>query len=341
VSTVSEPARVPVAAHEDSEHSTQPHKLLALYHTMVLARALERRMWLLNRPEPIARQIRVAGFEGVQCAAAAVLQPEKDWIVPYHRDLALCLAMGLTPLDVMAGFLGRASDPGSGGRQAPGSYGLRKTRIVSTSALLATHVLHAAGIAYASKLQGHDEVVLACIGEDATATGDWHEGLNFAAVHRLPLVCLVEDNSSQVAAALVPRASDDLLARCATGYGIVGCTVDGTDFPASFAVLGRAVEHARSGRGPTLVHARVADLTSMSPLGGYRPQEELEALAQQDPIERMRRHLIHSLVLDTVTDEQIQLDCIDAVEAAVQDALAARSPAPEQALQNVWTGVAR
>ncbi len=332
---------MPVAAHEDSERGAQPHKLLALYHTMVLARALERRMWLLNRPEPIARQIRVAGFEAVQCAAAAVLRPGKDWIVPYHRDLALCLAMGLTPVDVMAGFLGRASDPSSGGRQAPGSFGLRKARIVSTSAALGTHILHAAGIAYASKLQGRDEVVLACLGEGATATGDWHEGLNFAGVHRLPLVCLVEDNSPQVATALAPRASDDSLARCATGYGIVGDTVDGTDFPASFAVLSRAVEHARAGHGPTLVHARVADPTSMSPLGGYRRQEELEALAQQDPIERMRRHLIRSLVLDASNDEQIQLDCIDVVEAAVGEALAARSPAPEQALQNVWTGDVR
>lgn len=332
---------MPVAAHEDSERGAQPHKLLALYHTMVLARALERRMWLLNRPEPIASQIRVAGFEAVQCAAAAVLRPEKDWIVPYHRDLALCLAMGLTPVDVMAGFLGRATEPGSGGRQAPVSFGLRKARIVSTSAALGTHILHAAGIAYASKLHGRDEVVLACIGEGATATGDWHEGLNFAGVHRLPLVCLVEDNSPQVAAALAPRPSDDSLARRATGYGIAGETVDGTDFPASFAVLSLAVERARSGHGPTLVHVRVADLTSMSSLGGYRPQEELEALAQQDPIERMRRHLIQSLVLDATTDEQIQLDCIDVVEAAVQEALAARSPAPEQALQNVWTGDAR
>lgn len=341
MSTVSEPARAPVAAHEDSERGPQPHKLLALYHTMILARALERRMWLLNRPEPIARRIRVAGFEAVQCAAAAVLRPGKDWIVPHHRDLALCLAMGLTPVDVMAGFLGRASDPGSGGRQAPGTFCLRKARIVSTSATLGPHVLHAAGIAYASKLHGRDEVVLACVGKGATATGDWHEGLNFAAVHRLPLVCLVEDSSPQVATALAQTKSDDSLARHATAYGIAGTTVDGTDFLASFAVLTRAVEHARAGDGPTLVHARVADLTSMSPLGGYRPQEELESLAQQDPIERMRRHLIQSLVLDAATDEQIQLDCIDVVEAATQEALAARSPVPEQALQNVWTGDAR
>lgn len=341
MSTVSEPARVPVAAHEDSERGAQPHRLLALYHTMVLARALERRMWLLNRPEPIARQIRVAGFEAVQCAAAAVLRHGKDWIVPHHHDLALCLAMGLTPVDVMAGFLGRATDPGSSGRQAPGSFGLRRARIVSTSAAAGTHVLHAAGIAYASKVQGLGEVVLTCIGDAATATGDWHEGLNFAAVHRLPLVFLVEDNSSPPAAALAPRDSDDSFVRRAAGYGIAGEAVDGTDFGASFEALSRAVEYARAGHGPTLVHARVADLTSVSSTGGYRPQEDLEALTHQDPIGRMRGHLIQSHVLDAATDVQIQVDCIDVAEAAVQEALAAPSPVPEQALQNVWTGEAR
>src|SRR5207245_10508484 len=121
------------------------------------------------------------GGEAVQVAAAAALRPGLDWVAPCAGDLALCLAMGLSPLDVMLALFGRASDPSSGGRDA--ALGSRAARVVMPSADPARHVLHAAGIAYASRVRGSDEVVLTSIDEARTASGDWHEGINFAAVH--------------------------------------------------------------------------------------------------------------------------------------------------------------
>ena len=333
--TASESAQLSTAT-SDPQPGLHPHKLLALYHTMVMARALERRIWVLNRLSNLDVAIPVSGFEAIQAAAAAALRPGVDWIVPHQSDLALCLAMGLSPADVMFAVFGRASDPSSGGRQSPGNFGLKHVRIVSTSALLGTQVVHAAGIAYASRLRGLDEVTLVTISEPGTATGDWHEGLNFSAVHRLPLVCIVQDGSQRMG--VLGQSGSEAVARRAAGYGIRGETVDGTDFPAGFASITRAFERARAGEGPTLVHARVVELTSLAHTGGLRPQEEMEALAWHDPIELMRRHLHESRMLDDSTDHQIQRDAISVVDAAVEQAQSAPAPEPTRALDNVFSG---
>jgi 2-oxoisovalerate dehydrogenase E1 component alpha subunit len=302
---------------------------------MVMARAIERRVWTLNRTAGLDAQVRVGGCEVVQVAAAAALRPGLDWIVPFPRDLALCLAAGLSPLDVMLALLGRDSDPSSGGRQTPGDFGLRRARIASTSGLAGVQVVHAAGIAYASKLRGEDEVTLVSTGERGTDSGDWHEGLNFASVHRLPMICLVQDGGFR-AQGVPGRRESDLIARRAQGYGMADESVDGTDFDAAFEAFTRAVERARSGEGPTLVHARVIDLTSLTAKGARQPQERLEATARRDPIDRMQRKLHDSNVLDDEADDRVQRDCISVVEAAFEQARAAPAPEPAAALENVF-----
>ncbi|TMB47539.1 MAG: thiamine pyrophosphate-dependent dehydrogenase E1 component subunit alpha, partial [Chloroflexi bacterium] len=230
---------------------------------MVMARAIDRRLWTLSQLGgvlPIHGEVAAArrapaggadtgretgvgrstGFEAVQVAAAAALRPGLDWVVPSHRDLALCLAMGTSPLDVMLATLGRGSDQTSAGRQEPGSFGSRRARIITTSALTGAQIPHAAGIAYASKINGLDEVTLASIGERGTDTGDWHEGINFAAVHRLPLVCLVQNDAPR-ATAPPGQVAIDLIAKRADGYGIAAESIDGGDFDVSFDALCRAV----------------------------------------------------------------------------------------------------
>jgi 2-oxoisovalerate dehydrogenase E1 component alpha subunit len=291
-------------------HVIEPHRLLALYHSMVMARAIDRRLWMS----------RVSGFEAVQVAAAAALRPGTDWVVPHPNDLALCLAIGLSPLDVML---------------SPEDFSSRPARIVTTSGLSGTHIVHAAGIAYASKLRGLDEVTLASIGHRGTDSGDWHEGLNFAAVHRLPLVCVVQDNLARAAAVPGQRAADVIGMR-AGGYGMAGESIDGTDFQAALGTLTRAVDRARAGEGPTLVHAMVVELTSLTPRGSRRTQEQLEAVSRQDPIEKMRRRLYASRLLNDTNDDQIHRDCISVVESAIDQARSSRSAESASALDNVF-----
>jgi 2-oxoisovalerate dehydrogenase E1 component alpha subunit len=266
----------------------------------------------------------MAGAEAVQVAAAAALRPGTDWIVPHHRDLALCLAAGVSPLDVMMMMLGRLSDLGS-----------RQARIVTTSGLAGTHMPHAAGIAYASKLAGRDEVTLASIDDRGTDTGDWHEALNFASIHRLPLICLVQDDAPR-AAATPGHTSTDLIVRRAHGYGMAAESIDGADFDLALEALERAANRARSGEGPTLVHARVTALTSRTPRGSIQSQDQLETVARQDPIERMRRQLHESQLLDDDGDDQIQRDCISVVESALKQAQDSPMAEPAEALDNVF-----
>src|SRR5256886_6277457 len=154
-----------------------PDKLLTMYRHMVLARALDRRMWWLNRQGKAPFVISGQGHEAAQVGAAAAMRPGQDWLVPYYRDLAFCIALGMTALDFMYSVYARRDDPNSGGRQMPSHFGLKRARIVTSSSPVATQIIHAAGIAYASKVRGLDEVSVTCIGEGGTSKGDWHEGL--------------------------------------------------------------------------------------------------------------------------------------------------------------------
>ena len=278
----------------------QPHTLLALYHTMVMARTIERRMWVLRRLEKMDIPVRrVAGFEALQVAAAAALRPGRDWVVPCQLDLALCLALGTSPLDVMVG-----------------TFGSRAARVLTTTPAAGRHVLHAAGIAYAEQVAGGDEVTLVCTDRDAIESGDWHEGINFAGAHSLPLICLVEDIAGGL---LHAEHGDASPAARAEGYGLAAETIDGGDFETALAAFQRAVGRARAKGGPTLIHAVVVELTSRAPGGGMRPPEELEALASLDPIDRMRRGLMTAGVLDAAADEQIERECASIVAAAVDN----------------------
>jgi 2-oxoisovalerate dehydrogenase E1 component alpha subunit len=306
-----------------------PEKLLAMYRQMVLARAIDRRMWVLNRQGKAPFVISGQGHEAAQVGAAAALRPGVDWLVPYYRDLAFCIAMGMTPLDFMYSVYARRPDPNSAGRQMPSHFGLHQSRILSTSSVVATQVIHAAGIAYASKVRGLDEVCVCCIGEGGTSEGDWHEGLNFAGVHKLPFICIVQDNDYAISVPHRLQMGVDSVARRADGYGLAGETADGGDVLAMYAVMRRAVERARAGQGATLIAAKVARFTSHSSDDDqrrYRPQDELESLLRRDPIERFRNRLLDDGILDDAADENLQQEATAEVDAAVRTAEAAEPP---------------
>ena len=316
-----------VARHE--QLGLEPDRLRWMYRTMVLARAVDRKMWVLNRQGRAPFVISGQGHEAAQVGLAAALRPGRDWVVPYYRDLALCIGVGMTARDFMLSVFARAEDPSSGGRQMPSHFGLKQARIVTLSSPVATQCLHAAGIAYASRVRGLDEVSATCLGEGSTSEGDWHEAMNFAGVHRLPLICLVQDNDYAISVPHRLQMGVDSVARRAAGYGISGETVDGGDLLAVYEACKRAAERARAGEGATLIAAKVARFTSHSSddnQSKYRPQEELEALLRRDPIERARTYLLdHDLITDE-EDERVQQECTAEVEDAVRSAEAAALP---------------
>ncbi|HEX6549000.1 MAG TPA: thiamine pyrophosphate-dependent dehydrogenase E1 component subunit alpha [Candidatus Dormibacteraeota bacterium] len=331
-----------MATAKETRHDAlglDPERLLTMYRQMVTARAIDRRMWVLNRQGKAPFVISGQGHEAAQVGAAAALRPGVDWLVPYYRDLAFCIALGMTPLDFMLSVFARKDDPNSSARQMPSHFGLKRARIVTSSSPVATQILHAAGIAYASKVRGLDEVAVTCIGEGGTSKGDWHEGLNFAGVHKLPFICIVQDNDYAISVPHRLQMGVDSVAKRATGYGMFGETVDGGDVLEMYEAMRRAVERARGGEGSTLICAKVARFTSHSSDDDqrrYRPQEELEALLRRDPIERFRAYLAGEGLLGDEEDERIQQEATTDVDAAVKTAEAAEPPDPATILERVF-----
>jgi 2-oxoisovalerate dehydrogenase E1 component alpha subunit len=239
----------------------------------------------------------------------------------------------------MLSVYARSEDPNSGGRQMPSHFGSAPLRIMTKSSVVGPQTLHAAGIAYAAKLKQTDEVAVCCTGEGGTSQGDWHEGMNWAGVHQLPMICVVQDNDYAISVPHRLQMGVDSVARRAEGYGVLGETVDGGDLLACYEVMARAVERARAGEGPTLVDAKVARFTSHSSDDDqrrYRPQAELEALLRRDPIERFRNYLLDEQLMTEAEDEEIQQACATEVDEAVKYAEAAPMPDAGDTLKHVF-----
>src|ERR671932_1550460 len=168
--------------------------LLRIYRCMLLARKVDERMWVLNRQGKAAFVISCQGQEAAQVGAAYNLRPGHDYLYPYYRDSGMTLLLGQTPRDQFLSILGKKEDPNSGGRQMPGHFSSRRLNIVTASAPVGVQYPQAVGSALAFKMRGEDGVVLACGGEASTSGGDWHEGVNFAGIHDLPVVFLIENN---------------------------------------------------------------------------------------------------------------------------------------------------
>ena len=173
-----------------------------MFWQMLLSRRLDERSWVLHRQGKIAFHISGIGQEAAQIGVVSAIKPGKDWLVPYYRDLAMMLALGMTSTECVMSLMGKAAEPTSGARQMPSHFGLRRANIVSHSAPVATQSPHASGIGLGIKMNGDDAVVLTSVDEGSTSQGEWYEAVNFAAVHQLPVIFLVENNQYAI---LVPQ----------------------------------------------------------------------------------------------------------------------------------------
>ena len=167
---------------------------LNMYWFILLARRLDEFAWSLHRERKIVFHMSGIGHEAIQVGAAFAMRAGTDWVAPYYRDMALMLTLGLTPLEYLLGLYGKRNDPVSGSRQMPEHWGLKRSNVISSSSTSAAQTSQAVGIAQAIRLQAGDQVVLNCTGEGATAQGGWYESVNWASLHKLPIVFLVENN---------------------------------------------------------------------------------------------------------------------------------------------------
>ena len=306
--------------------------LVEMYRYVALARAVDERMWILNRAGRIPFVISGQGHEGAQVGIAWAFQRGHDWIAPFYRSIATCLTFGMSARDIMTAQYATASDPSSGGRQMPGHYGSHEHNLVSVSSPVATQLLHAVGIALAAKIRKTGQVAMASMGEGSSNQGDVHEGLNFAAIHKLPFVFVVENNGYAISVPAAMEVSVADVADRASGYGIPGVVVDGADVLACYAAARDAVARARAGEGPTLIEAKVTRLTGHSSddqQTKYRTPEDLDSGRAHDPLPRFHGQLREAGVL---TDE-IEARLSAEIKAAVEDATeyAEHEPDPDPA----------
>ena len=313
--------------------------LIEMYRYVALARAVDERMWILNRAGRIPFVISGQGHEGAQVGIAWAFEKGKDWIAPFYRSIATCLTFGMSARDIMTAQYATASDPSSGGRQMPGHYGSHVHNLVSVSSPVATQLLHAVGIALAAKIRKTGQVAMTSMGEGSSNQGDVHEGLNFAAIHKLPFVFVVENNGYAISVPAAMEVSVEDVADRASGYGIPGVVVDGADVLACYAAARDAVARARAGDGPTLIEAKVTRLTSHSSddqQTKYRSEEELAQQKDLDPLPKFREALVAAGVLTAEREAALTAELKQIVDDATDYAEAQPDPDPATAMQWVY-----
>ena len=316
-------------ASEPPPAGLAPETMLELYWHMLRSRRLDERAWTLHRQGKIVFHISAMGHEAAQAGAALALRRGHDYVAAYYRDLTLMLALGHTPREFCLGLFGRQGEPTSGGRQMPSHWSSRADHIISVSSPVATQVPHAAGLALAIKLRGDDAVAFTTLGEGSTSQGEWYEGLNWAAVHKLPFICMVQNNIYAISEPVGEQMAVANVADRAAAFGMPGVVVDGNDVLAVYQVVKAAADRARAGDGPTLIEAKTYRLTPHSSDDddrSYRSRDEVEQWKKRDPILLFRRYLEGHGLLPPEKQAELEAQAVAEVDDAVQFAQAAPYP---------------
>ena len=297
---------------------------LDMYRAMLLARRLDERMWALNRQGHGHFAVPCAGHEATGAGFAFALDTTRDYLVPHHRDVSALLVWGLTPRDILCHYLGKAPDPAGAGRQMYAHWGSRRLRIYSLSSVMSGHVSHAVGIALAAKYRREENVTWCGFGDGSSSKGDVHESMNFAAIHKLPIVFCCENNQLAISVPQSKQMAVENVADRAAGYGFPGVVVDGMNPLAVHECARAAVERARRGDGPTLIEAKVYRYmphTSNDDDTRYRTREEVERARERDPLKTFRAQLYAEQLLDEKSETALESQVRTAVDDAADFAL--------------------
>jgi 2-oxoisovalerate dehydrogenase E1 component len=348
----------------DSEkyHGLDRETLIRLYRVMFTSRRLDDREIQLKRQNKIYFQISSAGHEGVTSAMGLLLRPGVDWIYPYYRDRALCLMLGVTPLETLLQAVGAKDDPSSGGRQMPSHWGHPDWNIVSRSSCTGTQFVQAVGAAEATLYyEGRpkalsqarkaslgeyvsyesQEIVYVSAGDGATSEGEFWESLNAACAMKLPLLYLIEDNGYAISVPVEVQTAGGSISRLARSFpNLHLAECDGTDPLESYSVCKQAVDYCRQRRGPAFIHAHVVRPYSHSLSDDeklYKTAEEREDEAHRDPLSNFSLFLVREGLLDQKEIEALEAEVDREVRDAADQALAAEPPSADSILVNVYS----
>jgi pyruvate dehydrogenase E1 component alpha subunit len=302
--------------------------LLELYRTMVLLRTYDERSVVYHRQGRIGTYAIFWGHEGMQAGSFHALE-RGDWIFPSYRESAIGLLRGMPPETVLAWWRGHPA-----GWWDPREYG-----VASIAVPIATHVPHAVGFAWGMKLRGEPACSIAYFGDGATSEGAFHEGANFAAVMRAPVVLFCNNNGWAISTPVEAQTRAASLAEKAVGYGMPGVRVDGGDVLAVYEATREAVNRARAGEGPTLIEAvtyRCAPHATADDPSAYIDPERVEAERANDCVGRYERYLRRLGLLGDDLVESTAAGAKEALRAGIAAAEALPEPDPDLVTRNAY-----
>jgi len=331
---------MPRTASKKDTKGLSPEQILSAYRTMVTSRKTEDKCSIILRQSKGGSfQISGPGHEAALTAASMVMRPGQDWSICHYRDLTYVLGLGVTTDEIFPGFMAREGDPNSGSRQMPSHFGHKKLRIINKSSCVGTQWLQAGGRAYGIKLEGDDEVVYVSSGDATCAQGEFHEGLNWATIHKLPVLFHVEDNNYGISTHSSQERAQPV-EQMVKGYANLGIFApDGCSLFDSYEAFKQAHEWCRSGKGPAIVVSKVVRLWGHSSSDNrklYMTDAQIAEEMKKDPIALLRKWIIDNNVAEedelVALEEQIKAD----IDASAERAELSPHPDPSQAARNVF-----
>jgi pyruvate dehydrogenase E1 component alpha subunit len=313
---------------QDLQHGLSEDQIKEIYHLMVLTRTFDERLFKLQRSGKIGTYAQVKGQEASEIASGFALEKE-DWVIPSFRELGVLIARGADRVRIVQGWRGdnRAFHDPDHNPNLP------------TAIPIASQLLHATGIAWASKLRKEKRAAIVYFGDGATSEGDFHEALNFAADYKIPVIFFCQNNQWAISTPREKQTAAETIAQKAIGYGMKGVQVDGNDALAVYMVTREALERARNGEGPTLIESmtfRMGDHTTSDDSAKYRDPKMVEEWSKKDPVARIQKHFEQ---LGTWTEEYgqwVQSESDKEVNEAVEAGLTVEGPPPESMFDFIW-----
>jgi len=322
-----DPKVEPDLSHED---------LLKMHRFMLTVRKLNERGMSLQRQGRIGFFMESTGQEACQIGTSYTLSPI-DWAFPSYRDPGTCLVRGVPMSNLLDQIMANSADE-SKGRQMPVHWSFRQWKIVSLSSPVGSRLLHAVGVAFASKYKGEKSVTLTSFGEGATSQGEFHAAMNFAGVYKTPVIFVCENNQYAISLPVRRQTASESIAIKAEAYGFEGVQIDGNDILAVYKATKSAVDKARAGGGPTLIEAityRMGGHSTSDDPTVYRSAEEVELWRKRDPIVRFTRYLINKGVIN----EKENSDMIAKIDSELSKAIKEREAIPPPDPSTLFTDV--
>jgi len=324
-------------AAKNKDPNLPAEQLRQLYAVMLATRIMDERALALQRQGRIGFYLQSKGQEASHIGAAAALR-DGDWIFPAYRQPGIMLLRGASLDDIVNEWYGNDGDT-SKGRQMPVHYSNRSINFVSISSPIGTQISQAAGAAMAAKIRKDDTAFMTFFGDGGTSSNDFHAGLNFAAVFKAPVVFVCENNQWAISVPVDRQMASESIAIKAEAYGMPGVRVDGNDILAVYRICKEAVDRARAGEGPTLIETvtyRMGGHSSSDDPTRYRDSSSVEAWAQRDPIERMKRYLQQRGYWSEAFENETQEKAKAALNDAIKRAEARPAPKPESMFDDVY-----